>query len=723
MARTVRIALVVWVLVGVIATLADDSLQWLEDARDRIVRQREEVQGYMTHNVSQQGNWSLVSFVVRLTQHHDDTEALSSQLDQLYKQGDGDFAFHRNISGFFDGNFSQIHQHLDDLSPPNISENRGAWNWSSHAKMRMELQLNEKEVKDTNVTQILGSMVLTLPRNDSNSRAGMEMDVNGIMTGRSGRVYLISVPRSSSEILDIRQILAMVPETDDVLRNDTYTMILNDIDQRLKQIDTMLHENEPYTPYDNPLSPPTNCSLHLYGQLLPAGPSPFQPQLDLRQTEREDPMGIVTARVPLMHMKILGISERCSLAIESNTLEGITTRQFWQDTRWYMCGMLVIVLIQLGLMMRMCERINTESALIKVSGPSFFIQTMYDAHVCLAHLVVGVTLRGSLSLGMLAVAFLAGVLFLAYEYPMVVAILRHTMPPAATNPPMPTPASETPPGTESRSATDDSPNTRYSAWRSRWAHVRGAVADTVRDMPRVSASLVVTVLAFSISIIMPSLLAIMLIPLLFSFWVPQIVQNYRMRTSGVNASTVIGMTLTRFYLPIYLFWYPHNLLFFEPTRLVWIPIVWLSVQMVILVGQDALGPWFFVPKAFWHHENHWNWHPTPEQLYAQLKDDDDIEVPNWAEPEDMPLGDCPVCLCPNSWDADQDQAEETTRFFGINQPTWPSWKIWKTDSDPSSNVMVTPCHHIFHTSCLKQWMNIKHICPSCRLPLPPYEDS
>ena len=147
MARTVRVALVVWVLMGVIAVLADDSLQWLEDARDRILRQREEVQGYMTHNVSQQGNWCLVSFVVRLTQYHDDTEALLPQLDQLYNLGDGDFAFHRNIRGFFDGNFSQINQHLDHISLPNISENRGAWNWSSQNKMRLELQLNEKEVK------------------------------------------------------------------------------------------------------------------------------------------------------------------------------------------------------------------------------------------------------------------------------------------------------------------------------------------------------------------------------------------------------------------------------------------------------------------------------------------------------------------------------------------------------------------------------------------------
>ncbi|OLY81976.1 Transmembrane E3 ubiquitin-protein ligase 1 [Smittium mucronatum] len=36
-----------------------------------------------------------------------------------------------------------------------------------------------------------------------------------------------------------------------------------------------------------------------------------------------------------------------------------------------------------------------------------------------------------------------------------------------------------------------------------------------------------------------------------------------------------------------------------------------------------------------------------------------------------------------------------------------------------ASYMVTPCHHIFHTSCLDEWMRIKLECPVCRTPLPP----
>lgn len=39
--------------------------------------------------------------------------------------------------------------------------------------------------------------------------------------------------------------------------------------------------------------------------------------------------------------------------------------------------------------------------------------------------------------------------------------------------------------------------------------------------------------------------------------------------------------------------------------------------------------------------------------------------------------------------------------------------------DPSQlNYMITPCDHIFHSSCLDQWMNQKMQCPTCRRPLP-----
>ncbi|XWS54165.1 hypothetical protein CRYUN_Cryun10bG0066100 [Craigia yunnanensis] len=37
----------------------------------------------------------------------------------------------------------------------------------------------------------------------------------------------------------------------------------------------------------------------------------------------------------------------------------------------------------------------------------------------------------------------------------------------------------------------------------------------------------------------------------------------------------------------------------------------------------------------------------------------------------------------------------------------------------SSDCMVTPCDHFFHSGCLQRWMDIKMECPTCRRSLPP----
>ena len=37
-----------------------------------------------------------------------------------------------------------------------------------------------------------------------------------------------------------------------------------------------------------------------------------------------------------------------------------------------------------------------------------------------------------------------------------------------------------------------------------------------------------------------------------------------------------------------------------------------------------------------------------------------------------------------------------------------------------SNLMITPCHHVFHSVCLENWMNVKLICPLCNHELPDF---
>ncbi|WFD03120.1 hypothetical protein MOBT1_001809 [Malassezia obtusa] len=710
MARAVRVALAALLLAaGLAGVRADADRDVLVRKRTRIRQERIQLHGYMTHNASELGNWTLV---------HDDHAALAPRLAPLYAPAHGEYAFHPNVSGFFDGNFSAA-------APPagqNATSARGALDWAA-PKTRLEMQLSERDVPHTNLSQVWGALMLTMPHNTSHARAAVELDVSGIFALHTGRMYLVGMPRTSPRVLDVRELLAMVPEEDAALKNATYTAVLRDIDDRLERIDAMLARGERHAPPDTAGLEASNCSMHLYGQLAPAGPRTFQDELTERERQLEHPTGVVTRRLPPLALQLLGVSDACALTLTSGTLDGITTHQFWADTRLYLCGMAAVVFVQLVLMMRMREQLDTESALAKVSGVTFFIQTMFDAHVCLAHLIIGMSLGSTQSLGMVrapltqfAVAFLAGLLFIAYEYPIVVAVLRQSMT-AAPPPPPPAPApADAPPAP---------PAAARGVWAERLAHARSTLTEATQDMPRVSVALVVTCIAFIVSIVKPFLLAMLLIPLLFSFWVPQIVHNYRVRASGVRAGTVVGMTVTRFYLPLCtsqahtdLFHYRHNLLFFEPTPLVWVPLAWLVVQMLVLVGQDTLGPLFFVPAAWRDAEERWAWHPSPEALGALLRDAGDLETPLFGDARDVPLGDCPVCLAPNAWEADESD-DEHGHLLG--QAHWPRAWPWARDAPPRPNVMVTPCRHIFHTPCLEQWMRIKHVCPSCRLPLPPYE--
>ena len=43
-------------------------------------------------------------------------------------------------------------------------------------------------------------------------------------------------------------------------------------------------------------------------------------------------------------------------------------------------------------------------------------------------------------------------------------------------------------------------------------------------------------------------------------------------------------------------------------------------------------------------------------------------------------------------------------------------------SEKARQFMQTPCQHKYHIYCLRNWMNIKLECPSCRHELPPIEE-
>lgn len=173
--------------------------------------------------------------------------------------------------------------------------------------------------------------------------------------------------------------------------------------------------------------------------------------------------------------------------------------------------------------------------------------------------------------------------------------------------------------------------------------------------------------------------------LLHGFWVPQILRSGKTDTRPpLLPSYVIGMSLTRLVLPLYLFACPSNLLNVAPSLGMCVALVIIvSGQAVTVVLQSLSGPRFgprwFIPRRFL---------PAKYDYYrgCSRKGVGDIET---GEAED-----CVICM--NAIDLD----------IGGG-------------SGGNAATMVAPCDHRFHSRCLMRWMAVKMECPTCRRPLPP----
>ncbi|KAK9102260.1 hypothetical protein Sjap_019514 [Stephania japonica] len=47
-----------------------------------------------------------------------------------------------------------------------------------------------------------------------------------------------------------------------------------------------------------------------------------------------------------------------------------------------------------------------------------------------------------------------------------------------------------------------------------------------------------------------------------------------------------------------------------------------------------------------------------------------------------------------------------------------SCRICLEDMDIGGEVIRMPCSHVFHSSCIDEWLGTNHVCPLCRFELP-----
>lgn len=169
--------------------------------------------------------------------------------------------------------------------------------------------------------------------------------------------------------------------------------------------------------------------------------------------------------------------------------------------------------------------------------------------------------------------------------------------------------------------------------------------------------------------------------IVFSFWIPQIVHNaHREAKNSLDRTYLFGMSALRLVLPLYFYGCSSNFLIAFPMyqyesnlSMCFGIISWVGIQVLVLILQDHLGPRFFIPARFL----------PVKYTYTRRIDEEQLELLQSHETDTV---DCVICM-------------------------------GEVDIEGKS-YMIAPCDHIFHQTCLEEWMEIKMECPTCRSVLP-----
>jgi len=179
--------------------------------------------------------------------------------------------------------------------------------------------------------------------------------------------------------------------------------------------------------------------------------------------------------------------------------------------------------------------------------------------------------------------------------------------------------------------------------------------------------------------------------LIHGFWIPQIIRSAKTDTRPpLLPIYVVGMSLTRLVLPLYLFACPTNLLGVAPSLAMCVALILImGAQACVVLLQSLSGPKFgprwFIPRKFL---------PAKYDYYRPFTRKGDIET---GEAED-----CVICM--NPIDPESCTGGRAGGLFN--------------GAGANAVTMVAPCDHRFHSRCLSRWMAVKMECPTCRRLLP-----
>lgn len=456
-----------------------------------------------------------------------------------------------------------------------------------------------------------------------------------------------------------------------------------------------------------------------------------QQELRFIDDELQDPKGVpLPKRLPELEISRSVIySPDCALLVETtpekplvgNKLE-VTMNQIYR----FFVLLVVLQFLNLNLFRRQTNANQTPSRLSNVSKFSIFLLSLYDSIVCLMSVLY--LWNTQVSLVCTCLGSLSGILFIGLEVRYMTSIsytqanergttlweiLRGSRQNAVaenTNETGGTPETgET--NVVNGTANENGPaNANPNVNANNWLYfdessvlVRYIVTGFMISLIFLNMMLSASLWRVSVRHVIEYIGCL----LINSYWVPQFFRNtLKNRRKTFLWEFVFGSSMVRLVPIVYLCLnrsnpFRHG---YNPTLVITVS-GWLLFQIFMLYLQSSLGPRFWVSERWLPEQYHYH----PVMSVADLENGFASDILASMKPH---LGESGVSFC----DLDCPICMSTVTVPVLSNDTAKNKKTYET---MMKNVMVTPCHHIFHTSCLEGWMVHKLQCPVCRCPLPP----
>lgn len=469
------------------------------------------------------------------------------------------------------------------------------------------------------------------------------------------------------------------------------------------------------------------CELVSYFQFEKTGYT--RDELRYIDDELQNPRG-----VPLpSHLPELEISQSiiyspdCGIVFESTPDKPLSGKKFevtMKQIYHFFVLLIIVEFLNLNLFRRQTNMNRTPSRLTNVSKYTIFLLSLYDSILCLVSVLY--LWNSRISLVCTCLGLLSGILFVGLEVRYMTSItysqanergttlweMLRGSGDSAGQPQTPEPQTDDTSGGTTEPAINmtgtavpptTTPENNWLYFDESSVLIRFIMTGFMLSLVFLNLMLSATLWRVSVrrSVEYVGLL------LINSYWVPQFFRNtLKNRRKTFEWEFVFGSSMVRLVPLVYLcldesnpFRHAYN------PKLVLTLVSWLLVQIFMLYLQNILGARFWVSEKWL--PDQYNYHPVMN--VADLEHGFASDILASMKPHSDESGvslcdlDCPICM-------------STVTIPVLATPTK---RHLKQHQKMMNDVMVTPCHHIFHTRCLEDWMIHKLQCPVCRCPLPP----